>query len=249
MTEPLIVESNAGIAMLTLNRPERLNAYTVEMGEAIVAAFREIELDETIRAVIVTGAGRGFCSGVDLDALKAPSKSPETDASGPRLGEEDFVTFFPQELLDFPKPVIAAINGPAIGVGVTMTLPFDLRIAAEGAKLGLTFAKLGILPGLGSTHLLPRIVGRAAALELVLTGRVVDAQEALRIGLVHRVVAPDELLSECRATASALAECRPEVLAAAKRALAFGAEGSMAEAMANEQRESSELRNRKTPGD
>ena len=239
MPEPLLIESDGNIALLTLNRPEKLNAYTVQMGEAIVAAFREIQLDETIRAVIVTGAGRGFCSGVDLDALKAP---PESTSPEPRIGEEDFVRLFPQELLDFPKPVIAAINGPAIGVGVTMTLPFDLRIAAQGAKLGLPFSKLGILPGLGSTHLLPRIVGRATALELVLTGRVIDAEEALRIGLVHRVVASDELLSECRATAIALADSRPEVLAAAKRALSFGAEASMAEAMANEQRESARLR-------
>ncbi len=239
MPEPLLIETDGNIAVLTLNRPDKLNAYTVEMGEAVVAAFREIQLDEAIRAVIVTGAGRGFCSGVDLDALKAP---PESTGPLPRIGEEDFVRTLPQELLDFPKPVIAAINGPAIGVGVTMTLPFDLRIAAQGAKLGLTFAKLGILPGLGSTHLLPRIVGRATALELVLTGRVIDAEEALRIGLVHRVVAPDELLSECRATAMALADSQPEVLAAAKRALSFGAEASMADSMVNEQRESTRLR-------
>lgn len=247
MTAPLLVEAEAGVATLTLNRPAKLNAYTVEMGEAIVAAFRKILLDEAVRAVIVTGAGRGFCSGVDLDALKSQPESPQNSASGPRLGEEDFVRFFPQELLDFPKPVIAAINGAAIGVGVTMTLPFDFRIAAQGAKMGLPFSKLGILPGLGSTHLLPQIVGRATALDLVLTGRVVDAEEALRIGLVHRVVPPDELLSVCRATASALADCRPEVLAAAKRALTFGAEVSMAEAMANEQGESARLRKERTP--
>ena len=160
MTPPLLVEVDSGVATLTLNRPEKLNAYTVAMGEAIVSAFRQVREDDAIRAVILTGSGRGFCAGVDLDVLKAQSAAPVGGESEPRIGEEDFVRGFPQELLEFPKPVIAAINGPAIGVGVTMTLPCDLRVAARGAKLGLTFTKLGILPGLGSTHLLPRIVGR-----------------------------------------------------------------------------------------
>jgi len=115
-------------------------------------------------------------------------------------------------------------------------------VAARGAKLGLTFTKLGILPGLGSTHLLPRIVGRGTALELVLTGRIIEADEALGLGLVHRVVEPGDLLSECRGMAKALSECRPEVLAAAKRALGFGADAGMADAISNEQRESAQLR-------
>ena len=242
MTSPILIETNAGVATLTLNRPEKLNAYTVAMGEAIVSAFREIREDDAIRAVILTGSGRGFCAGVDLDVLKNQSAAPTGNDSEPRIGEEDFVRGFPQELLEFPKPVIAAINGPAIGVGVTMTLPCDLRVAARGAKLGLTFTKLGILPGLGSTHLLPRIVGRGTALELVLTGRIIDADEALRLGLVHRVVEPEDLLAKSRETAQALAECRPEVLAAAKRALGFGADSGMADAISNEQRESAQLR-------
>lgn len=242
MTSPLLVEADSGVATLTLNRPEKLNAYTVAMGEAIVSAFRQIREDDAIRAVILTGSGRGFCAGVDLDVLKAQSAAPAGGESEPRIGEEDFVRGFPQELLEFPKPVIAAINGPAIGVGVTMTLPCDLRVAARGAKLGLTFTKLGILPGLGSTHLLPRIVGRGTALELVLTGRIIEADEALRLGLVHRVVEPGDLLSECRGMAKALSECRPEVLAAAKRALGFGADAGMADAISNEQRESAQLR-------
>ena len=242
MTSPLLVEVDSGVATLTLNRPEKLNAYTVAMGEAIVSAFRQIREDDAIRAVILTGSGRGFCAGVDLDVLKAQSAAPVGGESEPRIGEEDFVRGFPQELLEFPKPVIAAINGPAIGVGVTMTLPCDLRVAARGAKLGLTFTKLGILPGLGSTHLLPRIVGRGTALDLVLTGRIIEADEALRLGLVHRVVEPGDLLSECRGIAKALSECRPEVLAAAKRALGFGADAGMAGAISNEQRESAQLR-------
>jgi len=244
MTDPAVLYGAAeGIATVTLNRPAKLNAYTVEMGDAVVDAFARARADASVRVVILTGAGRAFCAGVDLEHLKAHQAGGNA-SSGPRLGEEAFLRKFPIELLHFPKPVIAAVNGPAIGVGVTMILPCDVRIAAESAKLGLTFAKLGLLPGLGSTHLLPRLVGMAKALELVLTARVVTAFEAAEIGLVNRVVPPDALLDEARATARAMAECRPEVLAAAKAALHYGTSASMEEAMRNEQQASAELRNR-----
>ena len=233
-----------GVATVTLNRPEKLNAYTTEMGDAVVDAFRRAREDAAVRAVILTGAGRGFCAGVDLEHLKAHQAGGNA-SKGPRLGEEDFLRKLPLELLEYPKPVIAAVNGAAIGVGVTMILPCDVRLAASSAKLGLTFAKLGLLPGLGSTHLLPRLVGRAKALELVLSARVVPAVEAAEIGLVSRVVAPEELLGEARALAAEMAQSRPEVLAAAKAALRYGEEHGMAEAMANEQRASAELRARK----
>ena len=237
----LVLEIDGGVAIVTLSRPEKLNAYTTEMGDEVVAAFRALRDDAAVRAVILTGAGRAFCAGVDLEHLRA-HQAGASAGRGPRLGEEDFLRKFPLALLAFPKPVIAAINGAAIGVGVTMTLPCDVRLAAAGAKLGLTFAKLGILPGLGSTHLLPRLVGRARAMELVLTARVISAEEAERIGLVGRVVPDGALLGEARGLALELAECRPEVLAAAKAALLYGEEHSMAEAMANEQRASAELR-------
>ena len=251
MYEHILFEQEDGVATLTLNRPARLNAYTPEMGDEVVDAFEHARDDAAVRAVILTGAGRAFCAGVDLDHLRAHLRTGEADAEAgsaagagrpPRLGEEDFLRKLPLELVAFPKPVIAAINGPAIGVGVTMTLPCDLRIAAEGARLGVPFAKLGLLPGLGSTHLLPRLVGLAKALELVLTGRVITAFEAAEIGLVNRVVAPDELLPEARATARAMAEYRPEVLAAAKAALHHGAGATLAEAMRHEQEASAALR-------
>jgi enoyl-CoA hydratase/carnithine racemase len=203
--------------------------------------------------VILTGAGRAFCSGVDLEQLKTHLSSSTSEASAvpgsaagtkrpQRLGEEDFLRKLPLELLAFPKPVLAAINGAAIGVGVTMTLPCDVRLAAENARLGLPFAKLGLLPGLGSTHLLPRLVGLPRALELVLTGRAIDAFEAARIGLVNRVVPNDDLLAEARALAAEMVQARPEALAAAKAALHFGAVATMAEAMRNEQEASAALR-------
>jgi len=240
----VLLEVDGGIATVTLHRPEKLNAYTTEMGDEVVAAFRALQGDAAVRAVILTGAGRAFCAGVDLEHLKA-HQAGGSAGKGPRLGEEEFLRTFPLELLAFPKPVIAAVNGPAIGVGVTMILPCDVRLAAAGAKLGLTFTKLGILPGLGSTHLLPRLVGRARALELVLSARILAAAEAERIGLVSRVVPDGALLGEARGLAAELAQARPEVLAAAKAALLYGEQHGMAEAMANERRASAELRARK----
>jgi 2-(1,2-epoxy-1,2-dihydrophenyl)acetyl-CoA isomerase len=237
----VLTDVSDGIGTLTLNRPEKLNAYTTEMGEEVTAVLRAWRDDAAVRAVILTGAGRGFCAGVDLEHLKAHQAGGNA-AKGPRLGEEDFLRKLPLELMAYPKPLIAAVNGAAIGVGVTMILPCDVRIASEAAKLGLAFVKLGILPGLGSTHLLPRIVGRAKALELVLSARTIPAAEALAIGLVNRVVPAEKLLDAARELAVQIAAHRPEVVAAAKAALNFGAEHSMQEAMRNEERASAALR-------
>ena len=239
--ESIRFDLDDGVATIELHRPEKLNAYTTEMGDEVVDAFARVRDDESVRAVILTGAGRGFCAGVDLAHLKAQQAGGKV-GTGPRLGEEAFLRQLPLDLLEFPVPVIAAINGAAIGVGVTMTLPCDVRIAAEEAKLGLTFAKLGLLPGLGSTHLLPRLVGSAKALELVLTARVIPAAEAAAIGLVNRVVPGTALLEAAREMAAQRAACPRPVLAAAKRALRFGEGAGMAEAMQNEQEQSAALR-------
>ncbi len=239
----ILFEASEGIATVTLNRPDKLNAYLPEMGDEIVDAFARVRDDAELRVAILTGAGRGFCAGVDLERLKQSKAAVE--AAGRRLGEEPFLTSFPLELASFPKPVIAALNGAAIGVGVTMVLPCDVRIAAESAKLGLTFAKLGLLPGLGSTHLLPRIVGLPRALELVLTARVVPASEALAMGLVNQVVPDDALAKSAREMARMMADCRPEVLAAAKAALLRGAAGDMEQAMRHEAEASRALRQKR----
>jgi enoyl-CoA hydratase/carnithine racemase len=232
-----------GIAMVVLHRPEKLNAYTTVMGDEVCAAFDRARDDDSVRAVILTGAGRGFCAGVDLDHLRAHREGRNAaEGRAPRLGEERFLRSLPLEIQAYPKPVIAAVNGPAIGVGVTMILPCDVRLAADTARLGLTFAKLGILPGLGSTHLLPRLVGMGRALELVLSARVIPAAEAAAIGLVNRAVPAASLLDEARRLASAMAECPPAVLAAAKRALHFGAGATLEAAMRNEEAESARLR-------
>jgi enoyl-CoA hydratase/carnithine racemase len=232
-----------GIASITLHRPEKLNAYTTVMGDEVCDAFDRARADGAVRAVILTGAGRGFCAGVDLDHLRAHREGRSlVEGRAPRLGEERFLRSLPLELVAYPKPVIAAINGPAIGVGVTMTLPCDVRLAADTAQLGLTFARLGLLPGLGSTHLLPRLVGMGRALELVLSARVIPAAEAAAIGLVNRAVPAGSLLDEARALARAMAECPAPVLAAAKAALHFGAGASLEQAMRNEEARSAALR-------
>src|SRR5262245_35030476 len=213
------------------------------MGDEVTEVLRHWREYEAVRAVSLTGAGRGFCAGVDLDHLKA-HEAGENASRGPRLGEEDFLKQLPLELVAYPKPLIAAVNGAAIGVGVTMILPFDVRIASEEAKLGLAFVKLGILPGLGSTHLLPRLVGRAKALELVMSARTIPAREALAIGLLNAVVPGEKLMAVARELAAEMVAHRPEVVAAAKAAVNFGAEHSLEEAMRNEERASAELRRR-----
>lgn len=235
----ILLSVDDGVATLTLNRADKLNAYTPEMGDEVVAAFRRIRDDDAVRVVILTGAGRGFCAGVDLEALKSAG---ENQGPGPRLGEEDFVRKLPLEIWDFPKPVIAAINGAAIGVGATMTLPCDLRLAAADAKIGFTFAKLGILPGLGSTHLLPRLVGQGKALELVLGAEIILGAEAARIGLVQHSLPADQLMEKALEIARGMAKLEPAVLAAARRGLRQGADLSLAEAMKNEQSLSETLR-------
>lgn len=218
------------IATITLNRPEVLNAYTPDMGDEIVAAFRTAEKDSAVRAVILTGAGeRGFCAGADRIYLQRPI--PE----GTRLiGEEELIRSFPLELALFPKPTIAALNGHAVGIGMTMILPMDMRVAADNAKLALNFTKLGIMPGLGSTHLLPNIVGMAKAQELLMTSRTVTAQEAADIGLVNYVVPADKLMAKARELALQCAECDPITQKYAKRALHYGAGVSLQDAFANE---------------
>ncbi|HEY8121609.1 MAG TPA: enoyl-CoA hydratase/isomerase family protein [Myxococcota bacterium] len=240
----ILTDVSDGIGTITLNRPEKLNAYTTEMGDEVTATIRAWRDNPAVRAVILTGAGRGFCAGVDLEHLRA-HQAGQNASKGPRLGEEDFLKKLPLELAEYPKPLIAAVNGAAIGVGVTMILPCDVRIAADSAKLGLAFVKLGILPGLGSTHLLPRIVGRAMALELVMSARTIGAAEALACGLVNRVVPAEKLQAEARELAAQIAANPPHAVAAAKAALNYGHAHSMSEAMRNEERASAELREKK----
>jgi enoyl-CoA hydratase/carnithine racemase len=188
--------------VLTLSRPDRLNALNPRMLEELLRALDEIDADDEVRAVIVTGAGRAFCAGADLGGGGATFDTSRASARVPRDGG-GLVTL---RIFDCKKPLIAAINGPAVGVGVTMTLPMDVRIASEQARFGFVFARRGIVPEAASSWFLPRVVGISQAMEWVATGRVFPAAEALAGRLVSRVVPPEALLPTARALAREIAD-------------------------------------------
>jgi len=215
--EQITTELSDGALTITLNRPERLNAWTQQMGLEIRHALDRADEDDDVRAVIFTGAGRGFCAGADLagggdtfDARKREAVAGERRDNGGELTLRIF---------DSKKPVIAAINGPAVGVGATMTLPMDVRLAAEDARMGFVFARRGIIPEACSSWFLPRVVGISRAMEWVATGRVFSAQEALEGGLVRSVHPKDQLLDAARALAREIAENTAPVSVALARQL------------------------------
>jgi len=200
--ETLLYEVSDGIATLTLNRPERLNAVNGTVIRELVDAFDRADADDAVRAVIVTGAGRAFCAGADLGGGATTFDRAGDGAEAHRDGG-GLVTL---RVFDLTKPVIAAINGPAVGFGVTLTLPMDVRLASTAAKLGFVFARRGVVPEACSTWFLPRLVGIAQAAEWTYTGRVFSAEEAHAGGLVSRVLAPDALLPAARALAREIAD-------------------------------------------
>jgi enoyl-CoA hydratase/carnithine racemase len=196
--EQIACERDGALMIVTLNRPDKLNAYTGQMGAEITDAFERADRDDDIRAIIVTGAGRAFCAGADVSG---GAKSFDTSgshgagvfaSSGTRSGR------FVEAIFNCRKPSIAAINGPAVGVGITMTLPMDVRIAAKGAKIGFIFARRGLVPEAGSAWFLPKLVGLPQALRWCLSGRVFEADEAHKGGLVSEVVEPTELLNRAK---------------------------------------------------
>jgi len=240
--ETVVVTIAEAVATVTLNRPDKLNGYTVQLGDDLVDAFADLAVNDEVRVIVLTGAGKAFCAGVDLDVLKAQFAG-ETPPGQKQLGEEHFVLGFCEDLLNYEKPVIVAFNGAAVGVGITMSLPCDIRIAARSAKLALPFVKLGILPGLGSTYLLPRIVGLGKAKELVMTGQKLTADQALDIGLVNHVVDDEQLLDFTLDMAKSIAQANPKTITAAKQALDFAVQAdSFSEAVAFERNKALELR-------
>ncbi len=214
--ENILYEVKDRIATVTLNRPERLNAFTRHMGRDLVAAFDLADEDDEVRALVVTGAGRAFCAGADLGKGTGESF---IDRSKPMEEHRDWGGFVPLRLLRMKKPSIAAINGPAVGIGITMTLAMDVRIASEQAKMGFVFARRGIAPDACSSWFLPRIVGISQASEWVLTGRVFPAEEALRGGLVSRLTPPDQVLPTAYEIAREIAENTSAVSVALSRQL------------------------------
>jgi enoyl-CoA hydratase/carnithine racemase len=206
------------IATLTLDRPEVLNAFTGTMMAEMIDAFDRTDADDSVRAVIVTGRGRGFCAGADLSGggetfSRGGGGEPTGDEGVPRDGG-GLVSL---RIFESKKPVIAAVNGAAVGVGVTMTLPMDMRLASENARFGFVFARRGIVPEAASSWFLPRAVGLQQAAEWVYTGRVFSAQEALAGGLVRSVHPADELLPAARALAAEIAENTAPVSVALSR--------------------------------
>jgi enoyl-CoA hydratase/carnithine racemase len=196
------------VLTLTLDRPDRLNAFTVRMQREMNDAFDRADADDEVRAVIVTGRGRGFCAGADLasgaDTFDGEAKGPTTEPSLEDI--RDFGGRLTLRIFECTKPVIAAINGPAVGIGVTMTLPMDIRLASENAKFGFVFAARGIVPEACSSWFLPRIVGISRAMEWCATSRVFSADEALEGGLVRSVHPADQLLPAARELAEEIAE-------------------------------------------
>lgn len=200
-----------GVALLTLNRPDRLNAWTIEMEDRYFDLLLEAEADAAVRAVVVTGAGKGFSPGADLGSLEAGSAGSPLEFGSLRRRP----TTLP---LGIRKPIIGAINGAVAGVSLVQALHFDLRFAAAGVKMTFSFPQRGLVAEYGVSWLLPRIIGTSRALDLLLSGRVVTAEEALELGLVNRVLPPDELLDATLAYAGDLAaKCSPASMAVAKQ--------------------------------
>jgi len=204
--ETLSTEMSSGVMTVTLNRPDKLNAFNTAMMNDLLAVIDEIDADDAVRVVIFTGAGRGFCAGADLSggARTFDSAAAGAEAS-PRRAPRDGGGRVTLRLYNCKKPVIAAINGPAVGIGVTMTLPMDIRLASEKAKFGLVFARRGIAPEAASSWFLPRVVGISKAMEWVATGRVFAPDEALQAGLVSEVLAPEALLPRAQELAAEIA--------------------------------------------
>src|SRR5919198_1783714 len=220
-----------GVALLTLNRPDRLNAWTDEMERAYFDLLEDCEGRQDVRVIVVTGAGRGFCAGADMDELKAIGDGGIENRLEERQRRPQT---FP---LTIPKPIVAAINGPCAGIGLVQALMCDIRFAAQGAKITTAFSRRGLVAEHGISWILPRLVGPARALDLLLSGRVVLAEEAAELGLVNRAIEPDRLLEETLAYAHDLAaNCSPASMAAMKRQVYSDLERGLDQALAEANR-------------
>jgi enoyl-CoA hydratase/carnithine racemase len=233
--ETISVELADRVLTVTLDRPDRLNAFTVQMQREICDAFDRADADDEVRAVVVTGRGRGFCAGADLgagaDSFDIAAGSEATGSGGEAGGHRDEGGLVALRVFASTKPVIAAVNGPAVGVGATMTLPMDVRLAAESARFGFVFARRGLVPEACSSWFLPRVVGISTALEWTFTGRVFDAVEARERGLVRSVHPDDDLLDAAHALAAEIAQQTSAVSVAMSRQMLWrmlGADHPMA---------------------
>lgn len=224
MSDTVVLEVSERVALITLNRPDKLNAFSDEMLMLLVARIDECAARDDVGAVVLTGAGRGFCSGGDVSTMGG-------DADNRAHVTKEYIWHtiqaFPKRLAHFDKPIIAAVNGVATGGGLDLALACDLRVAARSARFAETYAKIGLLPGGGGAWFLPHLVGKAWALELLLAADFIDADTAQRIGLVNHVYDDDQLLSEARALAHRMAHMPPLSVRLIKRAVNHALSGDM----------------------
>lgn len=219
-----------GVALITLSRPEKLNAYTPDMGEELVAAFRSAFKQDSVKAIVLAGSGRGFCAGADRAYLQGKVAS-----CGHKLGEEYFLTGFAAELASSPKLLIAAVNGIASGIGATMTLPFDLRLASDKAYFDFPFVRLGLAPGFGCSYFLPRLVGAGGAADVMLNSRRLSADSAHRLGLVQQIIPAQQLIDTAVAMARTVSSAPAGVVAQCKQLLTNSVGSSLTECTQREQ--------------
>ncbi len=220
--ENVLVERRGSVTVLTLNRPERLNAWNNEMMFELKDAVEQANADPAVSAIVFTGAGRAYCSGADIGGWARQISAGGAAQGSATAGEDNWLAF----LRRMPKPTIAAVNGVAVGVGVTHILPMDIRIASENAKFGFAFVKMALVPELASSYFLPQLVGLGRAREWCLTARMVDAAEAERAGLVSEVIAPDRLIDRAVELGEMIAQHAPAAVARVKRVLDMNATDS-----------------------
>ena len=233
--ETLLYETGGEIATITLNRPARMNAYTTEMGFEIADAMLRADADPAARVIIMTGAGnRAFCAGADMAMFASNIKSREDakseDSEGGTERRRGAISL-PMIMRGLSKPTIAAINGYALGVGCTIPLLFDVRVASDNAKMGVIFPRVGLMSELGSSYLMPRLIGLARTAEMMLTGRQYNAEQCLAMGLVSQVFPAAELMPKARELAGEMLDCSPLSLAMTRRALYQGLDGTLETAM------------------
>jgi len=220
----LLIEKKENIGTITLNRPDILNALSALAFQEFIAALHEVDQDDEIRVVIVTGAGRAFSAGLDLEEAKQGPSEFDLQATP----VQDSLPWIPQIMRNMKKPIIAAVNGAAAGGGFTIALASDIRIASEDARLVAPFLRVGLMPELGSTYNLPRLIGIAKACEIIFNAKTVTAKEAKEIGLVNEVVPRDELMSFTWKMATEISQMAPIPLQLSKRALYQGLDSQLA---------------------
>ena len=234
--EAILYEARGPVAIITLDRPDRLNAIGAAVREEVHAAMQAAHEDDAVRAAIITGAGRGFCSGADLSgaatrAAGAGGRIPTPTAQNDRLDEMGWVGRWAKRFAHFDKPLIAAVNGVAAGAGMSMALACDMRIGSTSARFKTVFVERNLSPDSGMSYFLPRIVGYSRAADLVMTSRAVNAEQAYRIGLLDRLVAPENLVDEAVAVAQEMSQWPPLAIRMAKRVLQHNQDAELDEAL------------------